>query len=46
LLKINKYSNATGIKAKIVEKDNGYKLRLISRNKPVQIFDSEGGVND
>ncbi len=41
-LKINKYLSVTGVKAEIVEKDNGYKLRLISRNKPVQISDSKG----
>ncbi len=41
-LKINKHSNANGIKAKIVEKDNGYKLQLISKNKTVQISDPKG----
>lgn len=40
--KINKHSNSTRIKAKIVAKDNGYKLQLISRNKLVHIFDNEG----
>ncbi len=39
---INKNSGTTGIKAKIVEKDNGYKLQLISRNKLVQISDPKG----
>ena len=37
--KINKHLHETGIKAKIVEKDNGYKLHLTSKNKPVQIED-------
>ena len=41
-LQISKHLNANGIKAKIVEKDNGYKLQLISRNKPVQISDPKG----
>ena len=41
--KINKHLSTTGIKATIVEKDNGYKLRLTSgNNKPVQIFDPKG----
>jgi hypothetical protein len=41
--KINKHLSTTGIKATIVEKDNGYKLQLISsNNKPVQIFDPKG----
>jgi nanoRNase/pAp phosphatase (c-di-AMP/oligoRNAs hydrolase) len=41
-LKINKHSNANGIKAKIVEKDNGYKLQLISKNKTlVTVYSSE-----
>ncbi len=40
--KINKHLHETGIKAKIVEKDNGYKLHLTSKNKPVQIEDRNG----
>ena len=40
--KINKHLHETGVKAKIVEKDNGYKLHLTSKKKHVQIEDRNG----
>ena len=37
--KINNHSHHTGIKAKIVEQSNGYRLHLVSKSRPVEIQD-------
>ena len=40
--KINKLAPQTGVRARIVKKDDGYGLHLVSKNKPVGIQDPNG----